>query len=128
MQTPGTSVAGYNGRSGNLDPSATTRQVRVGPEDFRKSTSRLGRPRTVPIGTAASLSRVTTSTVAEAPVAEIKLATQRDKREERAVAASTTCRCGHDKSAHEHYRKGTECSVCECARFRRRWWSLLWTR
>lgn len=33
------------------------------------------------------------------------------------------CRCGHGDVAHEHYRAGTDCSVCQCARFRkkRRW-------
>lgn len=28
------------------------------------------------------------------------------------------CRCGHLKSAHEHYRGGTDCGVCHCGRFR----------
>ncbi len=34
-----------------------------------------------------------------------------------------TCRCGHTKVQHEHYRQGTDCSVpkCGCVRFRRRW-------
>jgi hypothetical protein len=27
------------------------------------------------------------------------------------------CRCGHDKDAHEHYRRGTDCSGCGCERF-----------
>jgi hypothetical protein len=36
------------------------------------------------------------------------------------------CVCGHDRSAHEHYRAGTDCALCEsCNRFRparsRRW-------
>jgi len=30
------------------------------------------------------------------------------------------CRCGHVALAHEHYRRGTDCSACECAKFRRR--------
>jgi hypothetical protein len=32
------------------------------------------------------------------------------------------CRCGHERAAHEHYRGGTECSLCSpttCPRFRR---------
>jgi hypothetical protein len=29
------------------------------------------------------------------------------------------CRCGHGKSAHSHYRRGTDCSLCDCPRFRR---------
>lgn len=31
------------------------------------------------------------------------------------------CECGHAQSAHEHYRRGTDCSLCpsgECLRFR----------
>jgi hypothetical protein len=28
------------------------------------------------------------------------------------------CRCGHAEQAHEHYRRGTDCALCECARFR----------
>ncbi|MBK6873715.1 MAG: hypothetical protein IPG94_20680 [Kineosporiaceae bacterium] len=34
---------------------------------------------------------------------------------------SAPCVCGHRASAHEHFRAGTECSLCpgtECARFR----------
>jgi hypothetical protein len=27
------------------------------------------------------------------------------------------CRCGHDRLAHEHYRKGSECALCECPRW-----------
>lgn len=26
--------------------------------------------------------------------------------------AGLTCRCGHVKGAHEHYRRGSECSLC----------------
>lgn len=29
----------------------------------------------------------------------------------------STCRCGHDRSAHEHYRAGTDCGLCDCVRF-----------
>lgn len=39
------------------------------------------------------------------------------KREE---ALSDQCQCGHDRDAHEHYRRGTECSLCDirqCAQF-----------
>lgn len=31
------------------------------------------------------------------------------------------CECGHPREAHEHYRKGTDCSLCPgnaCVRFR----------
>ena len=29
------------------------------------------------------------------------------------------CHCGHPRSAHRHYREGTECAVClDCARYR----------
>lgn len=30
------------------------------------------------------------------------------------------CRCGHVAGAHEHYRRGTDCAVCECAKYTRR--------
>jgi hypothetical protein len=31
-----------------------------------------------------------------------------------------TCRrCGHTVDAHEHYRNGTDCSACDCTRYRR---------
>jgi hypothetical protein len=26
-------------------------------------------------------------------------------------------RCGHPKDAHEHYRRGTDCALCECRKF-----------
>lgn len=29
------------------------------------------------------------------------------------------CRCGHVVLAHEHYRRGTDCSVCECEKYSR---------
>lgn len=29
------------------------------------------------------------------------------------------CRCGHVALAHEHYRRGTDCAVCECTKFKR---------
>lgn len=28
------------------------------------------------------------------------------------------CRCGHLSEAHEHYRRGTDCALCDCARYR----------
>ncbi|MGB5113372.1 MAG: hypothetical protein WBO08_17845 [Mycobacterium sp.] len=34
-----------------------------------------------------------------------------------------TCRCGHERTAHDHYRSGSECALCppgECAHFNRR--------
>lgn len=33
--------------------------------------------------------------------------------------ATVLCRCGHAQIAHLHYRPGTDCAMCECARFRR---------
>ena len=27
--------------------------------------------------------------------------------------ANDMCACGHAFEAHEHYRKGTECSICD---------------
>jgi hypothetical protein len=34
-----------------------------------------------------------------------------------AVSLRRPCQCGHDKGAHEHYRRGTDCSGCDCTRF-----------
>lgn len=34
--------------------------------------------------------------------------------------ANDMCECGHAYEAHEHYRKGTECSICDvraCSEF-----------
>jgi hypothetical protein len=28
------------------------------------------------------------------------------------------CRCGHVPEAHEHYRAGSDCSLCDCPRYR----------
>ncbi|PZF54949.1 hypothetical protein DEJ23_13055 [Curtobacterium sp. MCSS17_008] len=44
--------------------------------------------------------------------------------EERDEAAGTaadtaTCVCGHQHEAHEHYRPGSDCALCDCPRFRR---------
>jgi len=37
----------------------------------------------------------------------------------RKADASCPCRCGHPYLAHQHYRKGLECSLCpDCARYR----------
>jgi hypothetical protein len=30
------------------------------------------------------------------------------------------CRCGHGRQAHEHYRRGSDCALCGCGRYRRR--------
>ena len=41
-----------------------------------------------------------------------------------------TCKCGDLRRAHEHYRPGSDCSLCPCPRFRRRivtGLSALWT-
>ncbi|WP_248705112.1 hypothetical protein [Curtobacterium sp. MWU13-2055] len=27
--------------------------------------------------------------------------------------------CGHAQAAHEHYRPGTDCALCDCRKFRR---------
>ncbi|WP_432571941.1 hypothetical protein [Kineococcus sp. SYSU DK005] len=31
---------------------------------------------------------------------------------------NASCVCGHAALAHEHYRAGSDCSRCECPRFR----------
>jgi hypothetical protein len=28
------------------------------------------------------------------------------------------CRCGHVSVAHEHYRRGTDCALCGCGRYK----------
>lgn len=40
---------------------------------------------------------------------------------EMARNAEDLCQCGHVRDAHEHYRRGSDCSVCsagDCAKFR----------
>ena len=32
---------------------------------------------------------------------------------------TAVCRCAHDRRAHDHYRSGHDCGVCDCASFRR---------
>lgn len=29
------------------------------------------------------------------------------------------CACGHTREAHEHYRPGSDCGLCDCERLRR---------
>jgi len=31
------------------------------------------------------------------------------------------CRCGHQLRAHRHYRPGSDCGLCECPRWTRRY-------
>lgn len=35
------------------------------------------------------------------------------------VVTGKACQCGHVEGAHEHYRRGTDCALCPCARFRK---------
>jgi hypothetical protein len=28
------------------------------------------------------------------------------------------CRCGHSRNAHQHYRRGLDCALCACAKYR----------
>jgi hypothetical protein len=28
------------------------------------------------------------------------------------------CRCGHASGAHEHYRRGSDCALCSCPKYR----------
>jgi hypothetical protein len=32
------------------------------------------------------------------------------------------CVCGHERKAHQHYRRGTDCALCDCKRWRL-WWN-----
>jgi hypothetical protein len=43
-------------------------------------------------------------------------------------SARKTCSCGHERRAHEHYRRGTDCALCDCDRFHRPFLSLLKSR
>jgi hypothetical protein len=36
------------------------------------------------------------------------------------MSKTATCRCGHTAAAHQHYRPGTDCGLCDCPAFRRR--------
>ena len=60
--------------------------------------------------------RPTDRTGAAAPVATVSLLP--------VIASSATdtatCACGHQQDAHEHYRPGSDCALCDCPRFRRR--------
>jgi hypothetical protein len=36
------------------------------------------------------------------------------------MTTSEPCRCGHDRTAHEHFRPGSDCGACgprSCARY-----------
>ena len=37
-----------------------------------------------------------------------------------AAEDSATCVCGHPQEAHEHYRPGSDCALCDCPRFRKK--------
>jgi hypothetical protein len=28
------------------------------------------------------------------------------------------CRCGHSHDAHQHFRRGADCALCRCRRYR----------
>lgn len=36
-----------------------------------------------------------------------------------AEAEPATCVCGHAQAAHEHYRPGSDCALCDCPKYRR---------
>ncbi|MBF4594166.1 MULTISPECIES: hypothetical protein [Curtobacterium] len=36
------------------------------------------------------------------------------------VVDAVTCVCGHVQDAHEHYRPGTDCALCDCQKFRKK--------
>jgi hypothetical protein len=43
-----------------------------------------------------------------------------ERKTDRVLGSSAkTCSCGHAKQAHSHYRRGTDCALCGCARFHR---------
>ncbi|MDQ1715191.1 MAG: hypothetical protein QOC60_1136 [Frankiaceae bacterium] len=41
------------------------------------------------------------------------------------MTAPDVCRCGHGREAHEHYRAGNECALCDCRNYRTSWWRRL---
>ncbi|SDC39330.1 hypothetical protein SAMN05660690_1245 [Geodermatophilus telluris] len=36
-----------------------------------------------------------------------------------AAPVAAACDCGHGKQAHQHYRRGSDCAFCGCARYHR---------
>ncbi|GAA3337471.1 hypothetical protein GCM10017714_04650 [Curtobacterium pusillum] len=36
------------------------------------------------------------------------------------VVDTAICVCGHAQEAHEHYRRGSDCALCDCPKFRRK--------
>jgi len=39
---------------------------------------------------------------------------------------TVVCTCGHALEAHRHYRRGTDCALCDCQRWSPdRWWRRL---
>lgn len=36
-----------------------------------------------------------------------------------AAEEAKACRCGHVEGTHEHYRRGTDCAVCDCVKYAR---------
>lgn len=34
-------------------------------------------------------------------------------------SGEAVCKCGHNRDAHAHYRRGTDCALCQCRRWRR---------
>jgi hypothetical protein len=35
------------------------------------------------------------------------------------AATLKPCACGHGRQAHQHYRRGKDCALCSCTRYRR---------
>lgn len=38
----------------------------------------------------------------------------------RVPTETAVCVCGHAQDAHEHYRPGSDCALCDCPRYRRK--------
>ncbi|GAA0290246.1 hypothetical protein [Kineococcus aurantiacus] len=36
------------------------------------------------------------------------------------ASPASSCVCGHPADSHRHYRRGSDCSLCDCPRLRRR--------
>ncbi len=45
-------------------------------------------------------------------------AQRRTSEEVTASDAVQACRCGHGADAHQHFRSGSDCAACDCAKYR----------
>lgn len=41
------------------------------------------------------------------------MSTKQTRAQRRPAQTTAMCTCGHPREAHEHFRRGTECSICD---------------